>query len=61
MPEGRISFRFRTDQELDLCQGNNVGVFVFVFGRFCDDDEDDFDAGKKGQKGSTGVSYTDCQ
>ena len=27
MPEGRISFRFRTDQELDLCQGNNLGVW----------------------------------
>ena len=25
-----------------------------------DDDEDDFDEGKKGQKG-LGVSYTDCQ
>ena len=27
---------------------------------YCDEDEDDFDEGKEGQKG-LGVSYTDCQ
>ena len=35
-----------------------------LFARFCDagdDDEDDFDDGKKGQKAFIGVSYTDCQ